>query len=269
MTGYARRARACSRALGAGAAAGRRAQRATSSSHDRDRRRVRLGRGRAVINIGAVLGLLPVVGVPLPLVSCGGSVAASARCVALAGHGDRAFARREPGACRGAGRPKRPVQIARWRCCRPGGREAAVSLYLGAAGRRRDDQVTWRRCCAARGLPAARVDPRDPESPCWAPSRGLEARLVRRPGLRMEIVPRVPLPAPSRRRPAAPAGAWPPRCGPPGRCDHEVRARDVVVGFGGYVSAARLPGRPAAAGPDRRARGERPRRASPTSSAPG
>jgi cell division protein FtsW len=51
--------------------------------------------GQAVINIGAVIGLLPVVGVPLPLVSSGGS----ALVMAMIGLGMViGFARREPGA---------------------------------------------------------------------------------------------------------------------------------------------------------------------------
>jgi len=51
--------------------------------------------GQAVINIGAVLGLLPVVGVPLPLVSSGGSALVMAMVALGMVIG---FARREPGA---------------------------------------------------------------------------------------------------------------------------------------------------------------------------
>jgi cell division protein FtsW len=51
--------------------------------------------GQAVINIGAVLGLLPVVGVPLPLVSSGGSALVM---VMVALGMTVGFARREPGA---------------------------------------------------------------------------------------------------------------------------------------------------------------------------
>ena len=51
--------------------------------------------GQAVINIGAVLGMLPVIGVPLPLVSSGGS----ALVTTLVGLGMvLGFARRVPGA---------------------------------------------------------------------------------------------------------------------------------------------------------------------------
>jgi cell division protein FtsW len=51
--------------------------------------------GQAVVNIGAVLGLLPVVGIPLPLVSSGGS----ALVMTMAALGMViGFARREPGA---------------------------------------------------------------------------------------------------------------------------------------------------------------------------
>jgi cell division protein FtsW len=51
--------------------------------------------GQAVINIGAVVGLLPVVGVPLPLVSSGGSALVMAMIALGTVIG---FARREPGA---------------------------------------------------------------------------------------------------------------------------------------------------------------------------
>jgi len=51
--------------------------------------------GQAVVNIGAVLGLLPVVGVPLPLVSSGGSALVTTMIALGMVIG---FARREPGA---------------------------------------------------------------------------------------------------------------------------------------------------------------------------
>jgi cell division protein FtsW len=51
--------------------------------------------GQAVVNIGAVLGLLPVVGVPLPLVSSGGSALVTTMVAVGMVIG---FARREPGA---------------------------------------------------------------------------------------------------------------------------------------------------------------------------
>ena len=53
--------------------------------------------GQAVINVGAVLGLLPVVGVPLPLVSSGGSALLTTMIALGMVIG---FARREPGAAR-------------------------------------------------------------------------------------------------------------------------------------------------------------------------
>ena len=53
--------------------------------------------GQAVINVGAVLGLLPVVGVPLPLVSSGGSALLTTMIALGMVIG---FARQEPGAAR-------------------------------------------------------------------------------------------------------------------------------------------------------------------------
>ena len=66
--------------------------------------------GQAVINIGAVVGLLPVTGLPLPFISAGGS----ALVVAMAVVGMLAsFARAEPGAARAlhARPPRRWVRI--------------------------------------------------------------------------------------------------------------------------------------------------------------
>jgi cell division protein FtsW len=65
--------------------------------------------GQAAINIGYVVGLLPVTGVTLPLVSYGGS----SLLVTMAGFGLLAnFARHEPGPARaataGSGRSRRP-----------------------------------------------------------------------------------------------------------------------------------------------------------------
>ena len=51
--------------------------------------------GQAMVNIGAVIGLLPVIGVPLPFVSAGGSALISSM---LAVGMLVSFARHEPGA---------------------------------------------------------------------------------------------------------------------------------------------------------------------------
>ena len=64
--------------------------------------------GQAIINIGAVIGLLPVIGVPLPLVSAGGSALVT---TLLALGMLLSFARNEPG-CRGACSPPVPASSA-------------------------------------------------------------------------------------------------------------------------------------------------------------
>ncbi len=60
--------------------------------------------GQAIINIGAVIGLFPVIGVPLPLVSAGGSSLVTT-LVALGIL--LSFARNEPGCRDAARRPAR------------------------------------------------------------------------------------------------------------------------------------------------------------------
>jgi len=75
---------------------------------------------QAVVNMGAVLGLLPITGVPLPLISAG----VSSLIVTLAALGMLlSFARAEPGAAQAlaAARPGRPRRLLGW---------------LGIAGRR-------------------------------------------------------------------------------------------------------------------------------------
>ena len=63
---------------------------------------------QALINIGAVIGMLPVIGVPLPFVSSGGS---SLVTTMLAAGMLLSFARAEPG-CAGRSR-RRPLSVRR------------------------------------------------------------------------------------------------------------------------------------------------------------
>ncbi len=89
---------------------------------------------QACVNIGAVLGLLPIAGVPLPLVSAGGSslLTTIAAVGALAG-----FARREPGArLHLRARRARRARIARERAAerrREKAADRAAHLRPGAA----------------------------------------------------------------------------------------------------------------------------------------
>lgn len=94
--------------------------------------------GQAVINIGAVVGLLPVTGLPLPFISAGGS----ALVVAMAVVGMLAsFARAEPAAARAlhARPPRRWVRIL-WAPLppKPGSRPRSSSQPRSTAGARSD-----------------------------------------------------------------------------------------------------------------------------------
>ena len=76
---------------------------------------------QALVNIGAVVGLLPITGVPLPLISAGlSSLLATMAALGML----MSFARREPGARQAlaAAGPSVPLRILSW---------------LGLAGRRR------------------------------------------------------------------------------------------------------------------------------------
>jgi cell division protein FtsW len=160
---------------------------------------------QAVINIGAVINLLPVIGVPLPLVSSGGSALITtmfALGILLS------FARPSPAA------PRR---------CRPGLRRSAGPLpffpaWAAGAGPARERHRAS--VLLAGGGTAGHVSPllaladclrrRDPDIAITAlgTAAGLEARLVPERGYPMLEVPKVPLP----RRPQVTC------CGCPATC---------------------------------------------------
>ncbi len=77
--------------------------------------------GQALINIGAVVGLLPVIGVPLPLVSSGGSALVTT-LIALGMV--LSFARRVPGAAQALA--SRPSVVRRSLAVLPGRRNGGV-----------------------------------------------------------------------------------------------------------------------------------------------
>jgi cell division protein FtsW len=78
--------------------------------------------GQALVNIGAVVGLLPVVGVPLPLVSSGGSALVTTLIALGMVLG---FARRVPGAAEALA--SRPSVVARSLAVLPGRRNGGVA----------------------------------------------------------------------------------------------------------------------------------------------
>ena len=78
--------------------------------------------GQALVNIGAVVGLLPVVGVPLPLVSSGGSALVTTLIALGMVLG---FARRVPGAAEALA--SRPSVVARSLAVLPGRRSGGVA----------------------------------------------------------------------------------------------------------------------------------------------
>ena len=218
--------------------------------------------GQMIINVGMVLALLPVIGIPLPLVSYGGS-ALLPSLVALGlliG-----FARREPEAARALAQRRR----ARSAGLSAGGCPSAASriwstmrVLLAGGGTAGHTSPLLATADALR-----RLEP-DVEITCLGTPRGLENRVVPEAGYPLELIPPVPLP----RRPSAdlfkvpgPAArrrqgdARGPRPGPPRR---RRRLRRLRLDAG-------LPRRPppqAAAG---RPRAERAARPGQQGSAPG
>jgi cell division protein FtsW/undecaprenyldiphospho-muramoylpentapeptide beta-N-acetylglucosaminyltransferase len=187
---------------------------------------------QAVVNIGAVIGVLPITGVPLPLVSAG----LSSLLVTLVALGMlMAFARMEPGAreALAARGPGWPVRVLSW---------------LGLAKRR--NLPGWgpiMRVMLAGGGSAGHIEPAlaladalrraDPgtEITCLGTERGLETRLIPLRGYPLELIPAVPLPR----------SLTPKLLTVPGRLAGAVSAAaaaldrtgaEVLVGFGGYVA---------------------------------
>ena len=138
--------------------------------------------GQALINIGAVLGLLPIAGLPLPLVSYGGS-ALLPTLVALGML--VAFARDEPGAraalaARGPGPVRRAV--ARVRRAAPASMDAQpLRVVLAGGGTAGHIEPALALADALR-----RRDP-DTEVTVLGTERGLETRLVPERGYPLEL----------------------------------------------------------------------------------
>ena len=202
---------------------------------------------QALINIGAVIGLLPVIGVPLPLVSSGGSsliTSMFALGILLS------FARAEPGCAEAlSARPVGPAPLAGGH---PRRRPLAPDARMSPEGPRS--------VLLAGGGTAGHVSPllaladclrrRDPEVVVTAlgTAAGLEARLVPERGYPLLEVPKVPFP----RRPSGDLLRLPANLRRAVRAAEDAidsTGAEVVVGFGGYVStpaylAARRRGTP-------------------------
>jgi UDP-N-acetylglucosamine--N-acetylmuramyl-(pentapeptide) pyrophosphoryl-undecaprenol N-acetylglucosamine transferase len=178
---------------------------------------------QALVNIGAVIGVLPVIGLPLPLVSYGGS-ALLPTMVALGML--LSFARREQGAAEAlAARGPGPVR----RLVRRGAVSVLSVVLAGGGSAGHVAPLLATADCLRRHVPDVAVV-------ALGTAEGLETRLVPERGYDLEFVPRVPLP----RKPT------PELVRLPGRLTAAVNAAaavidrvraDVVVGFGGYVSA--------------------------------
>ncbi len=159
--------------------------------------------GQMIINVGMVLALLPVIGIPLPLISYGGSslLPSLVALGLLIG-----FARREPEAA--------PALAARRR-----GRAAGVAAGAGRAPQPRPPRLSPMRILLAGGGTAGHTSPLlatadalrrlDPtvEITCLGTPRGLENTVVPAAGYPLELVPPVPLPRKPGARPAQGARA--------------------------------------------------------------
>ena len=209
--------------------------------------------GQMIINVGMVLALLPVIGIPLPLISYGGS---ALRAVA------------------GGPRPARGLRASRARG-RGGAAPAQAVPFVGAlrrtgAGPRSltPHADTDMRVLLAGGGTAGhtspllatadalrRLDP-DVEITCLGTARGLETRVVPEAGYPLELIPPVPLPRRPERRPAqgpGPAARRGPRHRRGARPDRRRRGRRLRR----LRLDAGLPRRPPPQGADRPARAER------------
>ncbi|PPK95236.1 cell division protein FtsW [Kineococcus xinjiangensis] len=122
--------------------------------------------GQAMVNIGVVLDLLPVIGVPLPLISRGGS----ALVMVLAAIGVLlAFARSEPGAAEAL--RTRPSVVRRSLAVLPRPREAGSGARRPASGSTRAPRPTQSPTRTAGGTPAKSAKAENPvrKSPKTAP----------------------------------------------------------------------------------------------------
>src|SRR5579872_749968 len=189
---------------------------------------------QAVINIGAVIGVLPITGVPLPLVSAG----LSSLLVTLIALGMlMSFARMEPGArealeARGPGWPVRILSwlgLARRKNLRRGAGGRVMKVLIAGGGSAGHISPALATADALRRLAPGT------EITCLGTERGLETRLIPLHGYPLELIPAVPLP----RKPT------PRLLGVPGRLAGAISAAaavidktgaQVLVGFGGYVA---------------------------------
>ncbi len=177
-----------------------------------------------MINVGMVLALLPVIGLPLPLVSYGGS----ALLPSLVALGLLvSFARAEPGAQGSA--PCTSSPSCRGRCHGRWSREApAMRVLLVGGGTAGHTSPLLATADALRRLDGS------VEVTALGTPRGIEGRVVPEAGYPLELIPPVPLP----RRPNADLARLPVRLRRAVVAALAVLDRlrpAVVVGFGGYV----------------------------------
>ena len=163
--------------------------------------------GQAMVNIGVVVGVFPVLGVPMPFVSAGGS--SMVMCLAAAGLSSLARACRVHSVVMTQGAPH--IVLA------GGGTAGHVNPLLAVAGAIRELE------------PAAQVT-------VIGTAVGLEKDLVPQAGYELDTIEKVPFP----RRPNAYLLQFPAkwkRETAKVRTILESRHADVVAGFGGYASA--------------------------------
>ena len=180
--------------------------------------------GQMMINVGMVLAVLPVIGIPLPLVSYGGSalVPSLVALGMLVG-----FARREPEAARALAQRER-ARNSGVTAGKVTGKQVMRVLLAGGGSAGHTSPLL------ATADALTRLQP-DVEITCLGTRERIEAQIIPAAGYPLEFVPSVPLP----RRPNADLARLPGRLRAARRAALEVVDRirpDVICGFGGFVS---------------------------------
>jgi hypothetical protein len=188
--------------------------------------------GQMIINVGMVLALLPVIGIPLPLISYGGSALLPSLIALGCWSASPAASRRPPGRWPSGASCARPAVAAR-RPLTPA--HPTLSTDAHPPRRRRHRRPHLPLLATADAL--RRLEPAV-RSPAWGTPGGWRTRVVPRRATPLELIPPVPLPRKPRidLLPRAGAGCRGAVKEVPCTCIDRGPPDGVVVGYGGYVS---------------------------------